>query len=127
MDYLDSENTHVSGNYKELLRQLRLLAHGRIHATTQELARVTGHADQTIRKAHSQTGEFLGLRPIKVGNRLLWPLVEIALLLSDAGRPQEERNDRKLRPFTVRRKFSTAKACASKRTNVDSQKEGCHD
>lgn len=51
------------------------------HLRTDELARVLLRASQTIRKAYSQTGHYLGIRPIKLGNRLLWPIKEVAKLL----------------------------------------------
>ena len=54
---------------------------GRPHATTAEFSHLTGKAQQTIRKNHSQTGACFGIRPIKVGNTLLWPTNSIARLL----------------------------------------------
>jgi hypothetical protein len=54
---------------------------GRAHATTAEFSYLTGKAPQTIRKNHSQTGACFGIRPIKVGNALLWPTNSIARLL----------------------------------------------
>ena len=54
---------------------------GRPHATTAEFSHLTGKAPQTIRKNHSQTGACFGIRPIKVGNTLLWPADAIVRLL----------------------------------------------
>lgn len=48
------------------------------HLVTEELARVLRRASQTIRKAYSQTGHYLGIRPVKMGNRLLWPAKDVA-------------------------------------------------
>jgi len=56
------------------------------HLRTDELARVLRRASQTIRKANSQTGHYLGIRPVKLGNRLLWPIAEVAKLLGGAVR-----------------------------------------
>jgi hypothetical protein len=127
MDYQDSKNTHVSGNDNELLQQLYRVTPGRLHATTQELGRLTGHADQTIRKAHSQTGEFLGLRPIKIGNRLLWSLAEIAVLLSDAGSNKEVQNYRGGRSATRPRKTPTVTGYDSGPITPTDLTEGRHD
>lgn len=56
------------------------------HLRTDELAHVLLRASQTIRKAYSQTGHYLGIRPVKLGNRLLWPINEVAQLLAGAAR-----------------------------------------
>jgi hypothetical protein len=61
---------------------LAALAAGRDHVHTGDYASVTLHAIQTIRKNYCLTGECFGIRPTKVGNRLLWPVVEIAKLLN---------------------------------------------
>ena len=54
---------------------------GRPHATTEEFGHLTGKAPQTIRKNYSQSGSCFGIRPLKLGNRLLWPTDAIARLL----------------------------------------------
>lgn len=48
------------------------------HLVTEELALVLRRASQTIRKAYSQTGHYFGIRPVKIGNRLLWPAKDVA-------------------------------------------------
>lgn len=48
---------------------------------TNQFARQLGRAEQTLRKAHSLTGHYLGVRPIKLGNRLLWPVRDVETLL----------------------------------------------
>lgn len=58
------------------------IAKGRDHITTAEFARATNRASQTIRKNYCLTGECFGIRPIKFGNRLLWPVSPIAGLLN---------------------------------------------
>lgn len=55
---------------------------GRDHIQTFEFARAINRLSQTIRKGYSQTGHYLGVRPIKAGNRLLWPVAAIAALLN---------------------------------------------
>ncbi len=40
-------------------------------------------ASQTIRKNYCLTGEAFGIRPIKIGSRLLWPVNDIAQLLAN--------------------------------------------
>lgn len=58
------------------------VATGRDHITTAEFAHATKRASQTIRKNYCLTGECFGIRPIKFGNRLLWPVAKIAVLLT---------------------------------------------
>lgn len=48
---------------------------------TEEFARVLCCMAQTIFKAHSKNGHYLGVRPLKVGIRLLWPIADIWSLL----------------------------------------------
>ena len=55
---------------------------GRDHIHTNEAARATGYAKQTVRKHHCLFGHFMGIKPVKVGKRLLWPVEEIARLLT---------------------------------------------
>ncbi|MDE3022687.1 MAG: hypothetical protein KGI54_12655 [Pseudomonadota bacterium] len=57
------------------------IAKGRGHITTEEFARATGRASQTIRKNFCQQGECFGIRPVKLYGRLLWPVAETAKLL----------------------------------------------
>ena len=51
------------------------------HLVTDELAHVLRRASQTLRKAYSTTGHYLGIRPKKIGNRLLWPIEDVAKVL----------------------------------------------
>jgi hypothetical protein len=60
------------------------IAAGRDHIQTAEFARATNRASQTIRKNYCLTGECFGIRPVKFGNRLLWPVAGVATLLSGA-------------------------------------------
>ncbi len=61
------------------------IAAGRDYITTDEFARSITRASQTIRKNYCQTGEAFGIRPTKFGNRLLWPVSQIADLLTSGG------------------------------------------
>jgi len=58
------------------------IAAGRDHILTREFAKATNKAPQTVRKNYCLTGECFGIRPIKVGNNLLWPVAPIAELLA---------------------------------------------
>lgn len=62
------------------------IAAGRDHIRTAEYARATNRADQTIRKNYCLTGECFGIRPVKFGNKLLWPVAQIAALLNGGGK-----------------------------------------
>jgi hypothetical protein len=68
-------------NEPNIPHALAAIAAGRDHIQTAEFAHATNRADQTIRKNYCQKGECFGIRPIKFGNRLLWPVAEIASLL----------------------------------------------
>lgn len=61
---------------------LAQIARGRDHIETDEYGTATNHAPQTIRKNYCLNGECFGIRPVKVGNKLLWPVDSIAALLS---------------------------------------------
>ena len=66
----------------EIPESLAAIAAGRDHIKTDEFARATSKAPQTVRKNYCLTGECYGIRPIKVGNTLLWPVVSTAALLN---------------------------------------------
>lgn len=58
------------------------IAKGRDHIQTAEFAKACGCEPQTARKNFCLTGHCYGIRPIKIGNRLLWPVSSIAKLLN---------------------------------------------
>jgi hypothetical protein len=62
---------------------LAAISAGRDHIQTAEFARAVNRASQTIRKNYCLTGHCFGIRPVKFGNRLLWPVEEIARLLNE--------------------------------------------
>jgi hypothetical protein len=61
---------------------LAAIAAGRDHIQTAEFARATNRAAQTIRKNYCLTGQCYGIRPVKFGNRLQWPVADVAALLT---------------------------------------------
>ena len=65
----------------EIPTALATIAAGRDHISTGEYACFVRRASQTIRKNYCLTGECYGIRPVKFGNRLLWPVAKIAALL----------------------------------------------
>ncbi|QOJ19712.1 MAG: hypothetical protein HRU77_02765 [Gammaproteobacteria bacterium] len=62
--------------------QLAEISKGRDHIKTDEFTRAIGKMPQTARKSYCLTGECHGIKPIKIGNRLLWPVADIAKLLN---------------------------------------------
>jgi hypothetical protein len=63
---------------------LSAIAGNRDLITTPEFAQVFNVASQTVRKNFSLTGEAYGIRPTKIGNRLLWSVAKIAEKLRGA-------------------------------------------
>jgi hypothetical protein len=61
---------------------LAIIAAGRDHILTEEFAKAANRACHTIRKNYCNNGECFGIRPIKFGNRLLWPVGQVAALLN---------------------------------------------
>ncbi len=60
---------------------LATIANGRDNILTHEVSLVTNTATQTIRKHLCHTGNFHGIKPIKIGGRLQFPVREIAKLI----------------------------------------------
>jgi hypothetical protein len=58
------------------------VSQGRDLIQTAEFAKAACKASQTIRKNYCLTGTAYGIRPVKIGNRLLWPVADIARLLN---------------------------------------------
>lgn len=69
-------------DHQNIPHQLAELASHRDFIQTAEIALVTNHKPQTVRKAYCLTGEYFGIRPKKLGNRLLWPVADVARLLN---------------------------------------------
>ena len=57
---------------------LSAIAGNRDLITTPEIAQVFNVASQTVRKNYSLTGFAYGIKPTKIGNRLLWSVAQIA-------------------------------------------------
>ena len=63
---------------------LSAIAGNRDLITTPEIAQVFNVAPQTVRKNFSLTGFAYGIKPTKIGNRLLWSVAQIAEKLRGA-------------------------------------------
>ena len=63
---------------------LSAIAGNRDFIQTPEIARVFNIKPQTVRKKYCLMGEVYGIRPIKMGNRLLWSVTQIAAKLEGA-------------------------------------------
>ncbi|OHC10105.1 MULTISPECIES: hypothetical protein [unclassified Polynucleobacter] len=66
------------GLYANFLHRLLDIAGKRDFIPAPEVAQVFNVASQTVRKNYSLTGEAYGIRPTKIGNRLLWSVAQIA-------------------------------------------------
>ena len=62
----------------QLPKGLQTLAGNRDLITTPEFAQIFNVRPQTVRKNYCLTGEAYGIRPTKVGNRLLWSVSKVA-------------------------------------------------
>lgn len=70
---------------KDVPAALAKTAEGRDYLKTAEFAFAFGKAPQTIRKLHCLHGQAFGIRPIKIGKSLLWPVDDIARLMTGEG------------------------------------------
>lgn len=68
-------------SFPEIPQGLALIAQNRDNILTHEVALATNTATQTIRKHLSVAGHFHGLKPIKIGGRLQFPVGEVAKLV----------------------------------------------
>lgn len=66
----------------EIPEALAAIAAGRDHISTAEFAHAISRASQTIRKNYCLTGEAFSIKPVKIGNRLLWPVRQVSKLLN---------------------------------------------
>ena len=62
----------------EIPAGLLAIAGNRDLITKDELAEAFNVASQTVRKNYCLTGEAYGIKPVKIGNRLLWGVEQIA-------------------------------------------------
>jgi hypothetical protein len=75
----------IQANYSNQIPQgLLAVAGGRDLITTPEFAQVFNVRPQTVRKNYCLTGEAYGIRPTKIGNRLLWSVAKVAARLQGA-------------------------------------------
>ncbi len=63
---------------KKIPQGLLTIAGHRDLITTPEFAQVFNIQPQTVRKNYCLTGEVYGIKPTKVGSRLLWSVAKIA-------------------------------------------------
>jgi hypothetical protein len=63
---------------------LAQIAHGRDHIRTEEFARAICRQHATIRRTicTSPDGTAYGIKPIKIGNKWLWPVDKASALLN---------------------------------------------
>lgn len=76
--FRSKENKMQINNESNIPRGLLKMAGDRDLITTPEFAKVFNVASQTIRKNHSADGSVFGIKPIKLGHKLLWPVDQIA-------------------------------------------------
>ncbi|TFW13290.1 hypothetical protein [Duganella callida] len=62
---------------------LERVAAGRDSIGTEEFAESIGLEYQTVRRYLSERGDVFGVRPVKIGGRLHWPVSKIAVLLTE--------------------------------------------
>ena len=70
MEFLEPHNLIPIG--------LAAIAGNRDLITTSEFANILNIASQTVRKNYGLTGDCYGIRPTKIGSKLLWPVQTIA-------------------------------------------------
>jgi len=77
---LDIQNCQIN----HIPKGLAAVIGNRDFIQTPEIAQVFNVQPQTVLKNHSLTGQAYGIKPIKVGNRLLWSVAQIAEKLKEA-------------------------------------------
>ena len=65
----------------ELPPKLSSIAGDRDLITTREFAKTFSISSQTVRKNFCLTGECYGIKPTKIGNKLLWSVERVAIRL----------------------------------------------
>lgn len=73
-----------SNSTTQIPQGLLAVAGSRDLITTPEFAKVFNVQPQTVRKNYCLTGEAYGVRPTKIGNRLLWSVARVAERLRGA-------------------------------------------
>jgi hypothetical protein len=73
--------TQNNSIYRALPAGLASIAGYRDLITTIELAQILNVAAQTVRKNYCLTGHAYGIKPVKIGNRLLWSVEKVAAVL----------------------------------------------
>jgi hypothetical protein len=62
--------------------ELAAVAAGRDHIKTAAFARVFNVTSKRVRRRYCMTGCCYGVRPVKFGRDLLWPVAEVAVIAS---------------------------------------------
>ena len=70
-------------NVSPLPQGLLTITGSRDLITTPDFAQVFNVQPQTVRKNYCLTGHAYGVKPTKIGNRLLWSVVKVAERLQD--------------------------------------------
>jgi hypothetical protein len=76
---------HVLHSRTAIPPALAEVARGRDYIKTEEFAHAMSRAVATVHKNHCMTGECFGIRPIKRGKLLLWPVAAVAQILGAGG------------------------------------------
>jgi hypothetical protein len=63
-------------------KNLSRLAGDRDLITTEELAIIFNAQPQTIRKNFCLKKQYLGIKPLKIGKRLLWKITDVAKVIN---------------------------------------------
>lgn len=77
---MEIQTNHIN----QIPQGLLAIAGSRDLITTPEFAKVFNVQPQTVRKNYCLTGEAYGIRPTKIGNRLLWSVARVAEKLQGA-------------------------------------------
>jgi hypothetical protein len=77
--------TNANRSVSSLLSELAAISFGRDFLNTNEFAQVMVCKPQTARKNYCLTGECFGVRPLKRGRNLLWPVARTSEVLSGVG------------------------------------------
>jgi hypothetical protein len=72
---------HMEKNFNHLPPKLSAMVWDKNWITTSEFANTFRISPQTVRKNFCLTGECYGIKPTKMGNKLLWSVQKVAIRL----------------------------------------------
>lgn len=82
--FMHGDQVDTPSTFKIQIPQgLLAIAGSRDLITTPEFAQIFNVQPQTVRKNYCLTGEAYGIRPTKIGNRLLWSVNKVAARLQE--------------------------------------------